>query len=125
MEQDLEQELWRLRSVEYDLAEARKRIDELEATQVAEYEATKTTMQRAEALAKEAEMERKAKRAAIKKHEDLVVEMDALRKINERLATAVERYTRHEHMAENYDFKVAAEMPQAGRGQRKNWRLSR
>lgn len=122
---DLEQELWRLRSVEYDLEEARKRIDELEATQEAEYKTAQDAAKRAESYGREADNERLAKRQAIKRADELAVEVDSLKKINERLATAIERYSRHEHMADNYDFHVAQEMPQAGRGNRKNWRLSR
>lgn len=124
LEQDLEQELWRLRGVEYDLEQARIRIAELEKANQLSADVAR------DALSLEAET-RKHLKDEINQHKNAanernkyMEEVHELKKKIERLHIALERYQRHEYMQENYGFEVVGEIPTADRGKRKGWRLT-
>lgn len=121
---DLEQELWRLRSVEYDLEQARKQIAELEATQEANAQETSKAVAQEAVMRGILEEEKKTHINAAKERNAYMEECAKLRKQIERLEVALEKYQNHEYMQTTYGFEVV-DKPLAARANRKGWRLNR
>lgn len=117
---DLEQELWRLRSVEYDLQQAQERIKELEERQ-GEIAAEVAHMLAERDLARDRRDKLEGMYQSSVKDRDAFAEQN-LELLGEiaRLKKGLERYQRAEYMQETYGIEVVD-----GGRQRKGWRLNR
>lgn len=123
---DLEQELWRLRSVEYDLDQARGHITELESIRELSTRATAEALKQKDVAHKLLEQEKEACARASKQRNELAEQVATLKQENERLRQGLERYRRIEYMQDTYGIQVVDQVPtQAARAIRKGWRLNR
>lgn len=123
---DLEQELWRLRAVEYDLDQALARIKEFEATQELNARATAEAIKHEDVTRKLLAQEKEACAQASKHRNELAEQVAKLKQENERLRIGLERYGRIEYMQDTYGIQVVDQVPtQAARAIRKGWRLNR
>jgi len=122
---DLEQELWRLRAVEYDLEQARIHIAQLEATHEMNARATAEAMKQEDKARQLLEQEKEACAQASKQRNELAEQAIKLKQENERLRTGLERYGRIEYMQDTYGIQVVDGPVQRSTGQRKGWRLNR
>lgn len=116
---DLEEELWRLRSVEYDLAQARQDLATAEEERFLLEAAQAITKEAMESVLQELKEKDSLHRSAAKARDETYEQNTKLRVENERLKMEVERYARASRMADRYNFRVVEG------SQRQGWRLSR
>jgi chromosome segregation ATPase len=127
--EEMERELWRLRSVEIDLERAQDERDALKVVNSEltihvqntddKYRALETQRDKIQKTLKDAMERAKSLAESLQKAEDALTKMGRERQY---LADRLYELEQAEYMVQNYDFKVTDKMPER---KGKNWRLSK
>lgn len=120
--EELEAELWKLRSVEIDLERAKEEIEELKKSNKTLAEESALFQKDYDQAQKDMQMFKKNIDQAEKERKEALALAEKSKQERDWAIKKLEEYHSADHMYQTYGFKVSDEMPQR---QGRNWRLNR
>lgn len=121
--EQLDEELWRLRSVEIDLEDVRNELETLKVNTQLTLNDNKELEDKRQILASALEAEKATLRKFERTIHDLEQERDRLKKERDWAIERLQTFEEADYMYNNYGFKVTDEMPKPAK--KAGWRLSR